>query len=226
MNKEKLDNKMIWVLDRVMNQQLKGDFVDLCNKFYEKDRPVIMEIGTYYGATLACFITMQMESGCEDPIIISVDNASYPVKRNENVYKTTIINSLKNIGCSVDNLHLMVADSHTKECEDTVVGILNGRKIDFLFIDGDHSYEGVKKDFEIFSKYVAVGGIIAFHDVYALFNDNKNVGVRNFWNEIKNNYKRDEFTYAITKDDHPIDWSGGIGVLYIEENNATRIQVD
>ena len=36
---------------------------------------------------------------------------------------------------------------------------------DFLFIDGDHSYEGVKADFEHWEQFVKVGGHIAFHDM-------------------------------------------------------------
>jgi len=37
-------------------------------------------------------------------------------------------------------------------------------KIDFLFIDGDHSYEGVKKDFELYSQILSDSGIIIIHD--------------------------------------------------------------
>ncbi len=37
-------------------------------------------------------------------------------------------------------------------------------QIDFLFIDGDHSYEGVKTDFELYSKLLSNRGIIAIHD--------------------------------------------------------------
>jgi hypothetical protein len=37
-------------------------------------------------------------------------------------------------------------------------------KIDFLFIDGDHSYEGVKKDFELYSTILSDNGIIIIHD--------------------------------------------------------------
>ena len=42
--------------------------------------------------------------------------------------------------------------------------ILYKRVIDFLFIDGDHTYEGVKRDFEMCSLLVRKGGIIAFLD--------------------------------------------------------------
>lgn len=37
-------------------------------------------------------------------------------------------------------------------------------KLDFIFIDGDHSYEGVKKDFELYSTILTDNGIIVLHD--------------------------------------------------------------
>jgi hypothetical protein len=45
-------------------------------------------------------------------------------------------------------------------------------KIDFLFIDADHSYEGVKLDFELYSKLVKKTGIIALHDTDQNYHDN------------------------------------------------------
>jgi hypothetical protein len=42
--------------------------------------------------------------------------------------------------------------------------ILQDIKIDFLFIDGDHSYEGVKNDFELYSQIMSDKGIIIIHD--------------------------------------------------------------
>jgi predicted O-methyltransferase YrrM len=38
-------------------------------------------------------------------------------------------------------------------------------QVDFIFVDGDHSYEGLKEDWEIVKRILRPGGIAAFHDV-------------------------------------------------------------
>jgi predicted O-methyltransferase YrrM len=58
-------------------------------------------------------------------------------------------------GLSVD---VLVADSRTVEIE---TGAL-----DMVFIDGDHSYEGAKGDFERFGRRVRVGGAVLFDDCF------------------------------------------------------------
>ena len=60
------------------------------------------------------------------------------------------------------------------------------KKIDVLFIDGDHSYEGVKKDWEMYGPLVREGGIIAFHD--ALYHADKTEEVDVLWKELKYNH--------------------------------------
>lgn len=53
-------------------------------------------------------------------------------------------------------VHLLVADSRTAEPPK--------RPIEVLFIDGDHSYEGAKADFDRWGDLVQVGGHLLFHD--------------------------------------------------------------
>jgi len=103
-------------------------------------------------------------------------------------------------------LELLRANSHEKSTPEKIKKLLNGRKVDFLFIDADHTYEGIKTDFHLYSELVADKGVIAFHDVAP--HPNPAYGVNKFWNEIKGNYKHEEFV----KDSKQ---SGlGIGVLY------------
>ena len=56
--------------------------------------------------------------------------------------------------------------------------------INILFIDGDHSYEGVKDDWDNFSPFVVKGGIVYFHDC-----DNTSPGVVQLFNEIDKGWK-------------------------------------
>ena len=61
-------------------------------------------------------------------------------------------------------------------------GDLNKDTFDVIFIDGDHSYKGVKADFEESVKILNTGGHIIFHDINSLLCE----GVVKFWKEIKN----------------------------------------
>jgi len=102
----------------------------------------------------------------------------------------------------------IMGDSHEQSTKDELDSLLKNRHVDFLFIDGDHSYEGVKRDFEMYAEFVNAGGYIAFHDI----NDtqrhrNRGVYVGKFWQEIKPQYKHWEFNA------HE-DWAG-IGVIQI-----------
>jgi predicted O-methyltransferase YrrM len=75
----------------------------------------------------------------------------------------------------------------------------------------DHTYEGVKKDFEMYSPLVREGGIVAFHDIVPGLHEYVG-GVPRFWREVKSNYVSKE----IVK-----DWNQGgfgIGVIRIDKS--------
>lgn len=62
--------------------------------------------------------------------------------------------------------------------------------IDFLFLDGDHTYEGVKRDWEAFSPFVTKSGIVVFHDTaWEFHRDNPcyrpDMGVPRFVEELR-----------------------------------------
>ena len=60
----------------------------------------------------------------------------------------------------------------------------NEEPIDFLFIDGNHSYEQVLADYLMYSPLVKRGGVIAFHDTILVKGYNE--AVPNLMTEIKN----------------------------------------
>ena len=67
------------------------------------------------------------------------------------------------------SLHFVRRDSHLAETQSEVRAILAGTPLDFLFIDGDHSYEGVRRDFLDYGPMVRPGGLVAFHDIIPPF---------------------------------------------------------
>jgi FkbM family methyltransferase len=58
------------------------------------------------------------------------------------------------------------------------------KKIDILHIDGDHSYESVKNDFETWSKFVNEDGVILLHDTCVENINGNEYGVKRFFEEI------------------------------------------
>ena len=54
---------------------------------------------------------------------------------------------------------------------------------DLALIDADHSYEGVKADWEAYRSAVKPGGYVVFHDTRA-----KSMGVHQLWNEIRGGF--------------------------------------
>lgn len=63
-------------------------------------------------------------------------------------------------------------------------------KYEYIFIDGDHSYEGVKFDYQTFFPRLATGGIIGFHDIVLKgLSQQDEYGVWKLWQELENQHK-------------------------------------
>jgi predicted O-methyltransferase YrrM len=61
--------------------------------------------------------------------------------------------------CGLEDFVVPLADY-----SQNVVDRFDDGELDLLFIDGDHSYEGVKRDYELYVSKVKPGGLILFHD--------------------------------------------------------------
>jgi predicted O-methyltransferase YrrM len=180
--------------------QIREEIKELL-KILDKAKPkVILEIGTANGGTL--FLLSRVAS--RNATLISVD---LPAGKFGGGYPSWKIPLYKSFAVSDQKIYLFREDSHKKSTKDMIESILDEKKIDFLFIDGDHTYEGVKKDFKMYSPLVKDGRIIAFHDIVS-GPQNLVGGVPQFWQEIKKKYKYLEIVE---------DWNQrgyGIGVIY------------
>ena len=156
----------------------------------------VLEIGTSMGGTLFLWCRIA------DPgaLVISVDLPGGKFGGGYSRLRTPVYKRFPQPG---QTLHLMRANSHAPETFAAVRERLNGRKVDFLFIDGDHTYEGVRQDWETYRTLVRPGGLIAFHDVAMNYKDTR---VKQLWDEIRDSYQSREYAY------HPRGFYG-IGVV-------------
>ena len=114
-------------------------------------------------------------------------------------------------GPQVNDLGMTVicGDSHDPATRDQLIEHLDGEPIDMLFIDGDHTYEGVKADYELYSPLVRPDGVIGFHDIRD-HAQQPYIEVKRFWLTLHGD--KDE----IVCQPELGDW-GGIGVLRAED---------
>ncbi len=179
--------------------QKKKELIEFI-KLYSKEEPkIILEIGTYDGGTL--FFLSRFAP--PDALLITMD---LPFVRDGAGYSPAKIPFYKSFKYRKQKIHFLRANSHFTSSIEKVKKILKGRQIDVLFIDGDHSYKGIKKDFENYSPFVRPGGMIAFHDI-AEHPPELNCEVSKFWNELKQDYNFKElFSNKFEK------WAG-IGII-------------
>ena len=65
---------------------------------------------------------------------------------------------------AVKDCVLLDGDSHSDEIFQNLTALLQGKQIDFLFIDSAHTYDITFKELNEWVKWVRKGGIICMHD--------------------------------------------------------------
>jgi len=155
-------------------------------KLVERFKPrVVLEIGTACGGSLFLLTRASDPRGT----IISIDLPGGPFGGG---YPNWMVPLFKSFAKKKQRIYLIKANSHNINTLNAVEEILGGNAIDFLFIDGDHSYEGIKMDFEMYYPLIKSGGIIAIHDIVPhnkIHDPQGIIGIDRFWNEVKDSYK-------------------------------------
>jgi predicted O-methyltransferase YrrM len=140
--------------------QVRSEIRGLLEQLQREPPRRILEIGTCDGGSLFLFAQV----AAPDAHLISVDLPDGGFGGGYPRWKTPLYRRFARPGQRLD---LLRADSHDPATADQVSELLGGEPLDFLFIDGDHSYEGVRQDFESYSRLVRKGGLIGLHDISA-----------------------------------------------------------
>lgn len=166
--------------------------IDEIRRMYQKVcdlRPRrMLEIGTARGGSLYLWT----QACADDAMILSVDlpggefGGGYPQAKRP---------FYESFARPNQTLRLLRADSHSPDTLKQVQAMLAGQPLDFLFIDGDHTYEGVKADFELYKALVRPGGLIGMHDILPR-PDSPDIQVDRFWAEVKTRYGGEEIVGA------------------------------
>lgn len=125
-----------------------------------KKEHLILEVGTYFGRS-ALFFALS----APDTQVITID----------------VIPTVDQRVMAEDNVVQLLGDS-------VEVGLnWDGPSPDFIFIDGNHEYEAVKRDIAAWYPRLTPGGVIAFHDYYSEPGINPQEGVKQAVDEWKHN---------------------------------------
>ena len=158
----------------------------------------IVELGTHKGTSFFSFCQAVKDFKL-DAELIAIDtwkgdkHAGY---YEEDVYE--LFNKVKNK--TYPNLNTVIL----KKLFDDAIKDIPDNSVDILHIDGLHTYEAVKHDFENWINKVKNNGIVLFHDTHEKTAD---FGVYKLWEELKEKYQTMEFAH-----------SHGLGVLFKDKN--------
>lgn len=165
----------------------------------------IVELGTHKGNSLFSFAQAIKDNKLDTKLhgVDTWEGEKHAGYYDESVYES-FLKITKEYYKNVDIIpHKMYFDDAVKEFKDN--------SIDILHIDGLHTYEAVKHDFETWLPKVNKGtGIILFHDVVEKKED---FGVYKLWEELQRKYKTITFTHY-----------HGLGMMFL--NNETPFSED
>lgn len=184
--------------------QKLAEFEQLAQLIMDFEPISVLEIGTMTGGTLKAWC----QCAAPNARIVSVD---LPGGEWGGGYTETDIPRLRGYARPGQHLDLIRADSHDTATLELVAGITLGRGYDFIFIDGDHTLEGVTQDFHDYAPLARRGGLVAFHDV--LHHPRvPRCQVSDLWESIKGAYP-ERWEFCVDGDERTWGPWGGIGVI-------------
>ena len=183
----------------ILMTQVRSEILALGKLLQDAAPKRSLEIGTAYGGTLFFLCTLSPP----DALMISVDLRA-AVRRRLSAPQDSPVPQIPHQApeTSSDSGGFACAGNQGSRAAHSP-----RRAARYLFIDGDHTYAGVKCDFDMYAPLVRSKGMIAFHDI-AVHKTDPECQVAKFWDELKQRYEFREFI------ERPDQGWAGIGVVF------------
>lgn len=185
--------------------QKPGELRGLVQLVRDLQPRTVIEIGTMTGGTLAAWCAC----AAQDATIISIDlpggrwgGEQVPPGHEQH---------LRMLAQPGQTLHLIRGDSHDPATRQQVLDIIDPATLDFLFIDGDHTHEGVTRDWQDYTPFVRPGGLVALHDILP-HPRVPDCDVDQLWQRIRGRY-REVWEFCVDGGERGYGPWGGIGVI-------------
>lgn len=147
----------------------------------------IVELGTHYGTSLWAFsqAVKDQETNTE---LFAVD--TWEGEAHAGFYGEEVFDKVKRIK---EKFYPNLKINLVRKTFDEALKEFENESIDILHIDGLHTYEAVKHDFEAWLPKVEKNGMVLLHDIIVKRTD---FGVYKLWEELKEKYQTMEFHYS------------------------------
>jgi len=155
--------------------QKRKEFLRAIELVASAEPAVGLEIGTASGGTLFAW------SHFVKDLLVSVDLPRGPFGGG---YESTRMPFYKAFRRNSPHLQIALIRGLSFDCQTTekVKSLLDGRDLDFLFIDGDHTARGVSQDLFAYLPMVKDGGLVIMHDIAA---KSKGCNVGEVWDVVR-----------------------------------------
>lgn len=163
---------------------------------------LLVELGTYSGISYLSFCQIVLKEGLSTRCVAidTWEGDSHAGYYGEHIYQTLRFNH---------DYQYSGFSSLLRKKFDAAVADFADQSIDFLHIDGLHTYDAVKHDFETWYSKLSSNAVVLFHDTNVY---EEGFGVHKFWAEIKNKFPSFSFSH-----------SNGLGILFVGNESIKSI---